>query len=124
MLLHGVWELECKNMNNVIKKTVKEKMDIDIWDKGLDRTHCVGNPKFCKEGKPRPIIIRFAHYDVHNAVYKNKKLKGKSFLITSLKAKHVRLLIEVQGKYGVRNVWTTGGCVLYKENSRTFLYKK
>ena len=47
-LLHGVWELEGKNMNNVIKKTVKEEMDIDIWEEGLDQTHFVGNPKFCK----------------------------------------------------------------------------
>ena len=35
-------------MNNVIKKTVKEEMDIDIWEEGLDQTHVVGNPKFCK----------------------------------------------------------------------------
>ena len=52
------------------------------------------------------------------------KLKGKSFLITGLKATHVHLLTEVQGKYGVRNVRTTDGCVLYKENNRIFLYKK
>ena len=35
-------------MNNVIKKTVKEEMDIDVWEEGLDQTPFVGNPKFCK----------------------------------------------------------------------------
>ena len=56
---------------------------------------------------------------------KIKMLKGKSFLITkSLAATRVGLLKEAQGTYGVRNVWTTDGRILYKENSRVFLYKK
>ena len=33
-------------------------MDIDIREEDLDRTHLVGNPKVCKEGKPRPMIIK------------------------------------------------------------------
>ena len=42
-------------------------------------------------------------------MYKNKnKLKGKSLLVTeSLTTTHIGLLKEVQGKYGVRNAWTT-----------------
>ena len=125
LLLHVVRELEGENTNDVTTKTVKEEMDIDILEEALDRTHRVGNPKVCKESKSRPIIIKFARYDVRSAVYKNKKkLKGKSFLIMeSLTAKRVGLLKEAQGKYGVRNVWTTDGRILYKEN-RVFLYKK
>ena len=94
-------------------------MDIDILEEALDWRHRVGNPKVCKKIKSRPIIIKFARYDVRSAVYKNKKkLKGKSFLIMeSLTAKRVGLLKEAQGKYGVRNVWTTDGHILYKENS-------
>ena len=63
---------------------------------------------------------------MRSVVYKNKKnLKGKSFLITEiLRAKRVSLLKEAQGKYGVRNVWTTGSRILYKENNTIFLYKK
>ena len=45
-------------------KFVKEELDRDIWEKDLDRTYCVGNPKVCKEGKSRPIIIKFGRYDV------------------------------------------------------------
>ena len=126
LLIYGPRELEGENTNDVIMKTVKEEMDIDIREEDLDRTHRVGNPKVCKEDKSRPIIIEFARYDVRSAVYKNKKkLKGKSFLITeSLTAKRAGLLKEAQGKYGVRNVWTTDGRILYKENNRVFLYKK
>ena len=123
LLLHGVQELEGKNMIDVI---VKEEMDIDIQEEDLNWAHHVGNPKVCKEGKWRPVILKFARYDVCSAVYKNKnKLKGKSFLITeSLTAQHVGLLKEAQGKYEVRNVWTTDGHTLYKENNGVFLYKK
>ena len=32
-------------------------MDIDIQEEDLDQTHRVGNPKVCKDDKPRPIII-------------------------------------------------------------------
>ena len=42
----------------------------------------------------------------------------------SLTAKRVVFLKETQDKYGVRNVCTTDGCTLYKENNRVFLYKK
>ena len=100
-------------------------MEIDIWEEDLDRTYRVGNPKVCKEGKSRPIIIKFARYDVYRALHKNKKkLKGKSFLITqSLTAKRVVLLKEAQGKYGVRNIWTTDGRILHKENNRVFVHK-
>ena len=107
-------------------KFVKEELDRDIWEKDLDRTYCIGNPKVCKEGKSRPIIMKFGRYDARSVVYKNNKnLKGKSFFITEiLTAKRVSLLKEAQGKYGVRNVWTTDSRILCKENNRIFLYKK
>ena len=107
-------------------KIVKEEMDIDIRQEDLDRTRGVGNQNVFKEGKSRPINIKFACCDVRSAVYKNKKnLKGKSSLITEiLTGKRVTLLKEVQGKFEVRNVWTTDSRVLYKENNRIFLYKK
>ena len=57
LLLHDAWELEGENTNDVIMKTIKKKMDIDIQEEDLDQTHRVGNPKVCKDDKPRPIII-------------------------------------------------------------------
>ena len=46
LLLHGVQELEGKNMIDVI---VKEEMDIDIQEEDLNWAHHVGNSKVCKE---------------------------------------------------------------------------
>ena len=39
LLLYGNIELEGKNMNDVIIKTAKEEMDIDIREEDLDQTH-------------------------------------------------------------------------------------
>ena len=63
-------------------ETVKEEMDIDMREEDLDQAHHVGNLKVCKKGKSRSIIIKFDQYVMRSAVYKNKKLKGRSFLIT------------------------------------------
>lgn len=121
-------------------KTVKGRMDIDMLTEDLDRTHCVVSLKTSKEGKPKPIIIESARYDVRKiqctkvSVYtvssiqgtkKVKKLKGKNFMITeSLRATRVGLLKEVQGKCGLRNNWITDDRILYRENNRAFLYEK
>ena len=73
LLLHGVRELEGKNTNDVIMKTVTEKMDIDTRKDDLYRAHRVDNPKESKEVKPTAIIIKSARHDVRNTMYKNKK---------------------------------------------------
>ena len=52
-------------------------------------------------------------------------MKGEFFFITEcLIATRVGLLRKTKGKYGVRNVWTTDGRNLYKENNRVFLFRK
>ena len=71
-MLHGFQELEGENTNEIIMKTVKQEMHIDIREEDLDRSHHVGNPKVCKRGKKRPIIIKFARHDVCSTMYKNK----------------------------------------------------
>ena len=54
--------LKRKNTSDIIMKTIKEEMDIDMREEDLDRTHHVGNPKVSKEGKPSPVIIEFTSY--------------------------------------------------------------
>ena len=58
-------------------------------------------------------------------IFKQKKLKGKKLLITkSLTVYRMKLLDEARQKYGVRNVWTYDGRVMYKENNEISVYKK
>ena len=76
-------------------KTVKDEMDIDKQERDLDLTHRAGNPKVCKDSKPRSIIIIFPRYDVRSTVYKNKeKLKSKNILITFLFNSNTCWLVE------------------------------
>ena len=57
-------------------RTMKEEMDIDLQEEGLDRIYRVGNPKVCKEVKPKPMIIKLST-DVHSVVCKKKQKKTK-----------------------------------------------
>ena len=122
LLLHGVRENSNENTNDIAVKTISENLDIDIQKEDLDRTHRVGKGNRA-DGKARPIIIKFARYNVRRNVYSNKrKLKGKSLLITESLAR-VRLLKQAQTRYGVENVWTSDGRILHKIGNNILQYK-
>ena len=93
LLLHGVKKTDYKNTDDIIIKTIREEMGVEVREEDLDRTHWIGRANR-SDGKARPIIIKFARYAVRNAVYKNKKKrKGKRFLITeSLTENRVKAL--------------------------------
>ena len=124
LLLHGVKEDDEENTDEIVLRTVAEEIGIEINEQDIDRTHRLGKPNR-KDGKPRPIIVKFTRYAVRNKVYTYKRnLKGKRLLITeSLTAYRMKLLIEAQEKFGVKNVWTSDGRILYKNNNRVLLYK-
>ena len=125
LLLHGVREDEEENTDEVILTKIAEEMGIQINEEDIDRTHRLGKPNR-RDGKPRPIIVKFTRYAVRNKVYTYKKnLKGKRYLITeSLTGKRMKLLIEAQQRYGVKNVWTSDGRILFKEGNKVSLFKK
>ena len=51
-----------------------------------------------------------------------RKLKGKELLITeSVTSSRMQLLGDAQRNHGVRNVWTSDGRVMVKENGKIFL---
>ena len=106
-------------------KTVKDEMDIDKQERDLDLTHHAGNPKVCKDSKPRSIIIIFARYDVRSTVYKNKeKLKSKNILIKFLFNSNTCWFVERSPRHISGMECLYDGRILYKENNKVFLYKK
>ena len=125
LLLHGVVETNTECTDDIIIITCAEELGIDVKQEDLDRSHRLGKVKR-NDNKPRPIIVKFARYAVRNKVFSNKKkLKGKKLLITeSLTVYRMKLLDEARQKYGVRNVWTYDGRVMYKENNEISVYKK
>ena len=124
LVLHSVNKSNDENTNEIIIKTFSEELGVEIKEDDLDRSHRLGKPKR-KDNKPRPIIVKFARYAVRREIFMNKrKLKGKRLLITeSLTSSRMQLLGDAQRKYGVRNVWTSDGRVMVKENDKIFLYK-
>ena len=98
-----------------IIKTCAEELGIDIKQEDLDRSHSLGKVKRY-DNKPQQIIVKFARFAVRNKVFSNrKKLKGKKLLTTeSLTVYRMKLLDEPKQKYGIRNIWTYDGRVMYK----------
>ena len=125
LLLHGVVETNTECTDDIIIITCAEELGIDVKQEDLDRSHRLGKVKR-NDNKPRPIIVKFARYAVRNKVFSNKKkLKGKKLLMTeSLTVYRMKLLDEARQKYGVRNVWTYDGRVMYQENNKIYVYKK
>ena len=68
---------------------------------------------------PRPVIVKFARYNVREKVFKSKKnLKAKNISITeSLTGYRMTVLNEARQKFGFKNVWTYNGRIIYKHNN-------
>ena len=103
--MHGTKEESKEDIDDVVIKSLSENLDIELDKEDLDRRHRVGKSNR-SDGKPRPIIIKFARYNVRRDVYSNqRKLKGKNLLIIeSLTVGRVKLLKQVQTKYDVHNI--------------------
>ena len=118
-LLHGVKEVQGESTDALVVETIKEHLAISLdLDIDLDRSHRLGAPR--KDGKPRPIIVKFARYNTRAAVLRAKKLfKGTSFLLTeSLTKRRMEVLTEARKQLGSRNVWTSDGEIFTKKDGK------
>ena len=114
LLFHGIKEEKSEDTDTIIINTVKEEIDIEILSNHLNRSHRIGNPKTKK--KERPIIVKFVRCNLRHNIFKNKKLlKGKGVSITeSLTKDRMAKLNEARETYGFRNVWTSDGKIIFK----------
>ena len=65
-------ETKDENTGEVTIKTLSEKMNIEISQEDLDRTHRIGKTDR-NDNKSIPTIIKFARYAVRNNVYRKEK---------------------------------------------------
>ena len=114
LLFHGIKEEKGEDTDTIIINTVKEEMDIEILSNHLNWSHRIGNPKTKK--KERPITVKFVRCNLRHNIFKNKKLlKGKGVSITeSLTKDRMAKLNEARETYGFRNVWTSDGKIIFK----------
>ena len=116
LLIHGVPENKDENTDDLVVNIFKEEMDLEIFTDDLDRTHRIGKVKEDSRHK-RPIIVKFIRHNDKHKVFRNKKrLKGKKVSITeSLTKTRMAKLNEARDIFGFKNVWTSDGRILYKQ---------
>ena len=76
ILIHGITETQDEN-TGISLGTINEHSEIKLTEKELDRTHMIGNPKSGNK-RPRPIIVKFTHYNIRRKVFVNEKNSGIS----------------------------------------------
>ena len=125
ILIHGIAENTEENTGQQTIDFINENLDIKIDEIDIDRSHRIGRYDKTKK-KARPIIVKFARYNVRGRVFREKrKLKGTGKTITeSLTTKRIGQLnmVNAREKYGFNNVWFYDGKILYKINNEVKVY--
>ena len=125
ILIHGIAENKEENTDQQAIDFINENLDIKIDEIDIDRSHRIGRYDKTKK-KARPIIVKFARYNVRGRVFREKrKLKGTGKTITeSLTTKRIGQLnmVNAREKYGFNNVWSYDGKILYKINNEVKVY--
>ena len=81
IIIHGLKEEKNESTNDKVVKLFREELNEDVLLADLDRTHRI--KKKDSSSKPRPVIVKFAQYNIREKVFKSKKkLKGKNISIT------------------------------------------
>ena len=118
ILIHGLKEEMDESTDDRVLKLFREELNEDVLLADLDRTHRI-EKKRDSSSIPRPVIVKFARYNIREKVFKSKKiLKAKNISITeSLAGYRISVLNEAREKFGFKNVWTYDGRILYKDNN-------
>ena len=125
LLVHGIADINDENTDDLVLKTINEKLDIDITENEIDRSHRIGKKKDGQ--RPRPIIVKLRRYNTRKKVSASKrKLKGTGVSIAeSLSVKRMEQLNKAREEHSFTNVWTTDGRILFKrpnENKGNLFY--
>ena len=118
LLLHGITENKNEKTDDLCLATINEHLELSITEADIKRTHWIGKPRDAGQ-KLRPINVNFVRYnDIKNAFNRKKKLKGKNIAVMeSLTATRMKKLKEAREIYDFKNVWTSDGIVLFKDES-------
>ena len=97
--------------------TVKEHLAISLDERDFDRSHRLGAP--CKDGRPRPIIVKFARYNTRAAVLRAKKCFNERHFSSPKALRRMEVLNEARKQFGNRNVCTSDGEIFTKKEGKT-----
>ena len=114
ILIHGITEGNEENTNDLALKIFKEKLDIELTQRDLDRTHRISkNDK--RKNRPRPVIVKFIRYNNRKKIFsKKKQLKISGISIAeSLTKLRMSKLSKAREEFGFKNVWIVDGSICY-----------
>lgn len=117
----GIPEENGENTDELVIKLFKDKLEVDVSEKCLDRTHRVGKrhpPGQDGTVRPRPIIVRFVSYRDRRIVFTNKKkLKATGVSIKEdLTSTRLELLRSAVEKFGRNRTWTLDGRIMWMDD--------
>ena len=72
ILIHGLKEEKNESTDDRVLKLFREELNEDVLLAYLDRTHRIGKKRE-SSSKPRPVIVKFARYNIREKVFKSKK---------------------------------------------------
>ena len=113
ILIHGITEGNEENTDDLALKIFKEKLDIELTQRDLDRTHRISkNDK--RNNRPRPVIVKFIRYNDMKKIFSKKKLKNSGISIAeNLTKLRMSKLSKAREEFGFKNVWTVDGSICY-----------
>ena len=113
ILIHGITEGNEENTNDLALKIFKEKLDIELTQRDLDRTHRISkNDK--RNNRPRPVIVKFIRSNDMKKIFSKKKLKNSGISIAeNLTKLRMSKLSKAREEFGFKNVWAVDGSVCY-----------
>ena len=122
-MIHRTAENEKEYTDQQTIDFINENLDIEIDKIVIDRSHRIGRYDKTKT-KARPIIVKFARYNVSGRVFREKqKLKGTGNTITqSLTTKRIGQLNDAREKCCFNNISSYDGNILYKINNKLKVY--
>ena len=65
--MHWIAETSDENTHGLVLKTINEKLDVDITENEIDRSHRIGRKK--NGQRPRPIIVKSARCNTIKKVF-------------------------------------------------------
>ncbi|XP_054266933.1 protein unc-13 homolog C-like [Macrosteles quadrilineatus] len=120
--IFGVKETKDEITDEIVVKLCREKLGVELSKDAISRSHRVGKlqtPGDDGRERHRPIIVRFSTYRARRTVFDVKKrLKGTGVTIKE-DLTHLRqqLYKQAVARFGVGNVWTQDGRVLWVDKS-------
>lgn len=86
LLVHGIAKKNNENWGNLVLKKINKKLDVNITENEIDRSHRIGRKK--NGQTPKPTTVNLTKYNTRQI-----KLKGTAVSITeSLKAEGMKQL--------------------------------